>query len=177
MTKNLLEGEWAIINDAEHTDIVTINNLKAGDSGPVITIKPPKNKKIVIIGVNDDDNIVNAHVLITRMADKYDKAIDLNTEITITHEKSNDILKTIKLSYGDISMVKCVILYEDIDLSKPIVMYNLRNNIEWYRFKNTIILDGEEKLVISAIKPNKDIEKVKLSLEALIKKKNKNEIT
>jgi hypothetical protein len=34
----------------------------------------------------------------------------------------------------------------------------------WHRFKNTVILNEEEKLVISVISPNRNIEKIKFAI-------------
>lgn len=157
--------------DERCVDIVTINNLKARETGPVITIKSPKGKKIEIIGINDVKDKRDAHALRVRIADKDDNAIDSYTEITITHEKSNEIIQTIKLYYYDISIVKDASLYEDINLTKKVTFYRHKTDLEWYRLKNTVILDEEERLVISVIRPKQDIEKVKLALDITIKSK------
>lgn len=157
--------------DERCIDIVTINNLKAGETGPVITIKSPKGKKIEIIGTNGVNNKRDIHALRARIADKDDNAIDLRTEIVITHEKSNEIIQTIKLYYYDISMVKDVSLYEDINLTKRVTFYRYKTNLEWYRLKNTMILDEGERLVISVVRPKQDIEKVKLALDVIIESK------
>lgn len=157
--------------DESHIDVVTINNLKAGETGPVITIKSPKGQKIEIIGTDGVDNKRDTHALRTRIADKNDNAIDFYTKIVITHEKSNEIIRTIKLYYYDISMVKDASLYEDINLTKRVTFYRHKTDLEWYRFKNMIILDEEDMLVISVINPKRDIEKVKLALGAIIKNK------
>lgn len=157
--------------DERSTDIVTINNLKAGETGPVITIKSPKGKKIEIIGMSDVNSIIDAHALRTRIADKNDNAIDFLTKVVITHEKSNEIVRTIKVYYCDISTVQDVSLYEDINLTKRVTFYRHKTDIKWYRFKNTIILDEEDKLVISVTNPKQDIEKVKFALDVTIKNK------
>lgn len=157
--------------DESYTNIVTINTIKAGESGPIITIKSPKGQKIEIIGTNDVGGKIDAHTLRTRISNKDDNVIDLYTEIVITHEKSNDIIQTIKLYYYDISMVKDVDLYEDINLTKRVTFYRHKTNLEWYRLKNTMILDEGEILVISVIRPKQDIEKVKLALDAIIRNK------
>ncbi len=157
--------------DEISTDIVTINNLKAGETGPVITIKSPKGKKIEIIGTSDVNSIRDAHALRTMIADKNDNAIDFYTKIVITHEKSNEIIRTIKLYYYDIGMVKDASLYEDINLTKKVTFYRHKTDLEWYRFKNTMILDEGERLVISVIRPKQDIENVKFALDVTTRNK------
>ena len=168
MTKDILEiSEEMTINEIEHKDMITLDNLKAGNIGPIITIKAPKGKMIEIVGIDKEDNI-NAHALRTRITDKDDNAIDFYTEIIITHEKRDNTAQTTKLFYYDICMVKDTTLYEDVNLTKKIVMYRHKSCSEWYRFKNTITLEEGEKLIISAVKPNRDIEKIKLALDARV---------
>ncbi len=157
------------IDEINYKDIVTTNKLEAGKTGPIITIKVPKGQEIEIIGI-DYGNIRDAHTLKVRFSDKDDHSIDLSTKIIINHERSNEIIKTTKLFYSDISMIKCVTLYEDVDLTKPLIMYNFKTNLEWYRFKDTITLEEGDALIISAIKPNKDIEKIKFALDAMIRR-------
>ena len=149
-----------------YRDIVTTNSLKAGDTGPVITIKVPKGKKIKIIGTTDPslDDKNDAHTLVTRLSDKDDIAIDFMTNMTITHEKHNNIVIISKPFYCDINMISDSNLYEDPDLKKKITLYGLKNETRWYRFKNTVLLNEEEKLVINAISPNRDIEKIKFAI-------------
>lgn len=149
-----------------YKDMVTTNSLKAGETGPVITIKAPKGKKIKIIGITDPclDNKNNAHTLVTRLSDKDDVAIDFMTKMIISHEKSNDNVIISKPFYCDINIISDSSLYEDPDLKKKITLYGLKNETRWYRFKNTLVLNEEEKLVISAISPNRDIEKIKFAI-------------
>ncbi len=147
-------------------DIVTTNRLKAGETGPIITIKAPKGKKLKIIGTTDPslDDKDDAHTLVTRFSDKDDVAIDFMTKMTITHEKSNDTVIISKPFYCDINIISDSNLYEDPDLKKKITLYGLKNETRWYRFKNTVLLNEEEKPVISAISPNRDIEKIKFAI-------------
>ncbi len=154
-----------------YKDIVTTNRLKSGKTGPIITIKVPKGRKIKIIGTTDpcinDKN--DAYTLVTRLSDRDDSAIDFMTKMVITHERSNDTVTISKPFYCDINMISDSSLYEDPDLKKKITLYALKNQTRWYRFKNTVILNEEEKLVISAINPNRDIEKIKFAVWADIK--------
>lgn len=156
--------------DKRYKDIVTTNSLKTGESGPVITIKVPKGKKIKIIGITDPilDDKNYAHTLITRLSDRDDNAIDFMTKIVITHEKSDDSVIISKLFYCDINMIVASTLYNDPDLKKGTIFYRLKNDLEWYRFKNTIILNEDEKLIISAISPNRNIENIKFAIYANI---------
>lgn len=149
-----------------YRDMATTNNLKAGDTGPVITIKAPKGKKIKIVGITDPslDNKNDAHTLLTRLSDKDDIAIDFMTKMIITHEKYNGTVVISKPFYCDINMIYDSSLYEDPDLKKKITLYGLKNETRWYRFKNTVVLNEEEKFVISAISPNRDIEKIKFAI-------------
>lgn len=59
--------------------------------------------------------------------------------------------------------------YENINLPIPAELYRLKSDIEWYRIENTIILDKEDRLVISVVNPKKNIENIKLALDATIK--------
>ncbi len=156
--------------DTKYKDIVTTNSLKIGETGPVITIKVPKGKKIKIVGITDPvlDDKNDVHTLITRLSDIDDKAIDFMTKVVITHEKSDDIVTISKLFYYDINMIATSTLYKDPDLTQGTTFYRLKTDREWYRLKNTIILNEDEKLVISAISPNRDIENIKFAICANI---------
>ncbi len=154
--------------DQSYKDIVTMNNLKAGETGPVITIKAPKDKKIKIVGTTDpslnDRN--DAYTLIIRLSDKDDIAIDFMTKMIMTHEKSNDSTTISNPFYGDINMIRTSSFYEDPDLKKEMTLYRHKTAIEWYRLKYTLVLNEGEKFIISAINPNRDIEKIKFAMWA-----------
>lgn len=152
--------------DKRYKEIVTTNSLKTGETGPVITIKVPKGKKIKIVGITDPvlDDKNNAHTLVTRLSDRDDKAIDFMTKVTMTHEKSDSTVTISKLFYCDINMITTSTLYKDPDLTKGTTFYRLKTDLEWYRFKDTIILNEDEKLVINAISPNRNIEKIKFAI-------------
>ena len=152
--------------DKRYEEIVTTNSLKKGETGPIITIKASKGKKIKIIGITDPvlDNKNNAHTLITRLSDIDDNAIDFMTKMVITHEKSDDSVTISKPFYCDINMIASSTLYKDPDLTQGTTFYRLKTDREWYRFKDTIILNEDEKLVISAISPNRNIDKIKFAI-------------
>jgi hypothetical protein len=156
--------------DKRYEEIVTTNNLKTGETGPVITIKVPKGKKIKIVGITDpvleDKN--DANTLVTRLSDRDDNAIDFMTKVVITHEKSDGTVTISKLFYCDINMITTSTLYKDPDLTNGTTFYRLKTDLEWYIFKDTIILNEDEKLVISAISPNMNIEKIKFAICANI---------
>ena len=165
--ENIDEGIICIDEISErYKDMVETNSLKAGETGPVITIKVPKGKNIKIIGTTDPslDDKNDAYTLVTRLSDKDDIAIDFMTKMIITHEKSNDTVIISRPFYCDINMISDSSLYEDPDLKKKITLYGLKNETRWYRFKNTVVLNEEEKLVISATSPNRDIEKIKFAI-------------
>ena len=154
--------------DQRYKDIVEINNLKAGETGPVIIIKAPKGKKIKIVGTTDPslNNKNDAYTLITRLSDKDDIAIDFTTKIIMTHENSNDSTTISNPFYGDINTIRTSSFYEDPDLKKEITLYKHKTIIEWYRLKNTLVLNEGEKFIIGAINPNRDIEKIKFAIWA-----------
>ena len=166
--KNIDEVDTICIDEISerYKDIVTTNSLRAGETGPVITIKVPKGKKMKIIGTTDPslDDKNDAYTLVARLSDKDDIAIDFMTRVTITHEKSNDTVIISKPFYYDINVIRDSSLYEDPDLKKKITLYGLKNETMWYRFKNTVVLNEEEKLVIGVISPNRDIEKIKFAI-------------
>jgi hypothetical protein len=153
-------------NNKSYKEIVTTDSLKSGGAGPVITIKAPKGKTIKIIGITDPslDNKNDAYTLITRLSDNDDVAIDFMTKVLITHEKFNYTVVISKLFYCDINMVSESSLYEDPDLKRKVTFYSVKNEAMWHRFKNTVILNEEEKLVISVISPNRNIEKIKFAI-------------
>jgi hypothetical protein len=152
--------------DERYKEIVTTNCLKSGEDGPVITIKAPKGKKIKFVGMTDPtiDDKNDAHTLITRLSDKDDMEIDFMTKIIITHKKFNYTVVVSKLFYYDINMVSDSSLYKDPDLKEKVTFYKLKNDTMWYRFKDTIILNEEEKLIINVINTNRDIEKIKFAI-------------
>jgi len=156
--------------DKRYKEIVTTNSLKKGETGPVITIKVPEGKKIKIIGITDpvleDKN--DAHTLVTRLSDRDDNTVDFMTKVVITHERSDDTVTISKMFYYDINMIATSTLYKDPDLTNGTTFYRLKTDLEWYRFKDTIILNEDEKLVISVINPNRDIEKIKFAICANI---------
>ncbi len=156
--------------DERYKEIVTTNSIKTGETGPVITIKVPKGKKIKIVGTTDPilDDKNNAHTLITRFSDIDDKVIDFMTKVIITHEKSDNSVTISKLYYCDINMIAKYTLYKDPDLTKGTTFYRLKTDLEWYRFKDTVILNEDEKLVISTISPNRNIENIKFATYANI---------
>lgn len=149
-----------------YKEIATTNNLKSGETGPIITIKAPKGKRMKIIGITDpslaDKN--DAYTLVSRLSDKDDIAIDFMTKILMTHKKFNYTVIISKLFYCDINTVSEFSLYEDPDLKKKVTFYKLKNDTMWYRFKDTVVLNEDEKLIISAINPDRDIEKIKFAI-------------
>lgn len=167
------ETETICIDETDKTkerykEMVTINSLKSGDTGPVITIKAPKGKKIKFIGKEDPilDNKNDAYTLVTRLSDGDDAAIDFMTKMIIAHKKFNYTVVISKLFYCDINTICDSSLYEDPELKKKVTFYNLKNETMWYRFKDTVILNEEEKLIISVINPNRNIEKIKFAIWA-----------
>ena len=136
--------------NTSYKEIVTVSSLKAGQTGPVITIKVPKGKRMRIIGITDPslDSKNDAYTLVTRLSDKDDVAIDFVTKVLITHEKFNYNVVVSKLFYYDINMISDSSLYEDPDLKKKVTFYSLKNETMWYRFKSTVILIEEEKLIL-----------------------------
>lgn len=168
--ENLNETYITYIDEinVRYRGMVTTNSLKVGKTGPVITIKAPKGKKIKIIGITDPslDNSNDVATLITRLSDKDDAAIDFMTNIVITHETSSGTITVSKLFYTDINMIATSSFYEDPDLKKKIILYRLKTHLEWYRFKDTVVLNEGEKLVISIINPNINIDKVKFAIHA-----------
>ena len=152
--------------DEKYKEIVKTSSLKAGETGAVITIKASKGKRIKIIGTTDPslNNKNDAYTLVTRLSDEEDRAIDFMTRTTIAHEKSGNTVIISKPFYCDINLISDSSLYEDPDLKKKVTLYGMKNETKWYRFKNTVILDEEEKLIISIINPNRNIEKIKFAI-------------
>ena len=167
------ETETICIDETNETnerykEMIKTSSLKSGDTGPVITIKAPKGKKIKFIGMEDPilDYKNDAYTLVTRLSDEDDIAIDFMTKMVIAHKKFDYTVVISKLLYCDINTIYDSSLYEDPELKKKVTFYNLKNETMWYRFKNTVILDEEEKLIISAINPNRNIEKIKFAIWA-----------
>ena len=149
-----------------YKEMVKVSSLEAGKTGPVITIKVPKGKRMKIIGITDPslDNKNDAHTLVTRLSDKDDVAIDFMTKVSIAHGKFNYNVIVSNLFYCDINMILDFSLYEDPDLKKKVTFYRLKDETMWYRFKNTVVLNEEEKLVISVINPNRNVENIKFAI-------------
>ncbi len=145
----------------EMSDIVTTSSLAKGTIGCVLDIRCPARYKIFILGKNqlpEGAEIKAAHPLNVRFADSNNDEISPVTRIRIKKVKpSGGILLTANMLYKDITIT-------DYQKEPP---HKIKSDDKWYRFDQSILVNGAEHLDIEVINPDKNIDakNVKLSLD------------
>lgn len=145
----------------ETSEIVTTFNLGKGAIGPVLSIRCPSRYKIFILGKNqlpEDTDINVAHALRVRFADYNNDEIDPGTRI---------IIKKVKPS--EATMMVARIFYKDITVTdyQKELPHKTKSEDKWYKFDQSILVNGDEHLQIEVINTEKNIDakNVKLSLD------------
>lgn len=134
--------------DELNTNIVTLQSVDANTTGWAIDIKAPANQKISIQGVNQVSggaDAQSAHSLRVRFADSAENELAFNTKIRITKEKSSGAtINLARIFYSDINHTK-----QAGAENATTTEYKIDN--EWYRFKQGIEINGEQRLRIYII--------------------------
>lgn len=145
----------------EMSEIVTTFSLAKGAMGPVLDIRCPSRYKIFILGkdqLSEDVDINTAHALKVRFADSNNDEIDPDTRIRIKRVKPSEAI-----------MMVAHMLYKDITITdyQKELPHKMKSDDKWYKFNQSILVNGAEHLDIEVINPDKDIDakNTKLSLD------------
>jgi hypothetical protein len=130
--------------DENYTKIVTLTDVVGGATGPFIDIRCPAGQKFSIMGTQQimrGADARTAHALRMRLANSSDGEIGLYNKIRLTKEGITDSVTNIAR-----------VFYIDINLTKQ-TGANPQNktDLEWYRYKQGVELNGEQHLIFSAI--------------------------
>ena len=131
--------------DELNTNIVTVQAVAAGATGWAIDVRSPAGQKITLMGtqqVGAGADARTAHALRIRFADSSENELAFNTKIRITKEKSSEaVIQLARVFYADVNLTK-----QAGAANTATVTY--KNDPEWYRFKQGVELNGEQRLRI-----------------------------
>lgn len=130
--------------DENYNKIVTLDDVVGGATGPFIDIRCPAGQKFSIMGTQQimrGADARSAHALRMRLANSSDGEIGLYNKIRFTKEGITDSITNIAR-----------VFYIDVNLTKQ-TGANPQNktDLEWYRYKQGVELNGEQHLIFSAI--------------------------
>lgn len=135
--------------DEKNTRIVTTSSVALATTGAVIDIRCPAGQKMSIMGTQQivrGADARTAHALRIRLAGTNDVEISQFTKIRITKEKTTeDVVQLARPFYADVSLLRVA---SQTALAQGIQM---KTDLEWYRFKQGIELNGEEHLFIYVV--------------------------
>lgn len=147
---------WAreqITLDELNTNLVTLSNLAAATTGTVIDIRAPAGQKISIMGTQQiprGADARTAHALRMRLAGTVDTEISLTTKIRVTKEKTSEaIVQLARVFYADVNLTK-----NPTGGAGDVTAITFKTDLEWYRFKQGVELNGEQHLKVIAVTPN-----------------------
>ena len=144
--------------DERNKDIVTINDSE-------IVINGQKNKIIKIIGMNDVINPNDACTLFMKIIDENNKEIQTNSLIKISKIVNGKVESfPSRTFYADVNM------YINVYNEKKELINRPKTNLEWFRFKKSITLNENDKLIIKVVHFESKISKTEtmFALEACI---------
>lgn len=126
--------------DELNTNLVTLFNLAAGATGVVLDIRSPAGQKITIMGtqqVTRGADARTAHALRIRLAGTHDVEIPAMTKVRITKEKTSEaVVQLARIFYADVNLTK--------QLATATVGATQKTDLEWYRHKQGVELNGEQ---------------------------------
>ncbi len=132
--------------DENYTKIVALTDVDPAitATGPFIDIRCPAGQKFSIMGTQQimrGADARSAHALRMRLANSSDAEIGLYNKIRFTKEGITDSVTNIAR-----------VFYIDVNLTKQ-TGANPQNktDLEWYRYKQGVELNGEQHLIFSAI--------------------------
>lgn len=139
--------------DEKNTRIVTTTGLAVATTGAVIDIRCPAGQKMSIMGTQQivrGADARTAHALRMRLAGTNDVEISQYTKIRITKEKTTeDVVQLARPFYADVSMIRQRVIAGVA--AGALAGDNLKTDLEWYRFKQGIELNGEEHLFVYVV--------------------------
>lgn len=143
--ENILGGRREQITiDENYTKIVTLSSVAAGGSGTFIDIRCPAGQKFSIMGTQQivrGADARTAHALRMRLANSIDTEIGLFNKIRATKEGITDSVTNLwRVFYADVNLAKNAAVNAD-----------LKTDLEWYRYKQGVELNGEQHLIFAAI--------------------------
>jgi hypothetical protein len=149
---NLLESRgWMreqITLDELNTNLSAVTGINLGQTGVVIQVTCPAGQKISIMGVQQiprGADARSAHALRLRIADSTDTEINLMTKIRITKEKTSEaVVQLARVFYQDVNLAKNALIAG----TYPVVN---KTDLEWYRFKQGVELNGQQFMRIYVV--------------------------
>ena len=155
---NLLESRgWMreqLTLDELNTNLVqlagigVLPGINIGQTGIAIQITTPAGQKISIMGTQQiprGADARSAHALRLRIADSTDTEINLLTKIRITKEKTSEaVVQLARIFYQDCNLTKNALIAGTFPVT-------FKTDLEWYRFKQGIELNGQQFLRIYVV--------------------------
>lgn len=149
----------------EMSEIVTTFSLAKDAIGRVLDIRCPSRYKIFILGKNQLPENTNskmlsadtntAHTLKVRFADSNNDEIAPDTRIRIKRVKPSEaIMMVAHMLYKDITIT-------DYQKEPP---HKIKSDDKWYRFDQSILVNGSDHLDIEVINPDKTIDSKNIKL-------------
>jgi hypothetical protein len=139
--------------DELNTNIVTLREVAANASTWAIDIRAPAGQKITIMGTQQvpaGADARTAHAFRIRFADSSENELAFNTKIKITKEKSSEATVPLaRIFYADINLTKQPGNQGGVAAGSSPVTY--KTDLEWFRFKQGVELNGEQKLRVYII--------------------------
>ncbi len=136
--------------DEINTNIVTTQAVAANATNWAIDVRAPAGQKITIMGtqqVSAGADARTAHALRIRFADSSENELAFNTKIRITKEKSSEaVVQLARVFYADVNLTKQPGNQGGVAAGSSPVTY--KTDLEWFRFKQGIELNGEQRLRI-----------------------------
>lgn len=137
--------------DELNTNIVTTQIVTAATTAWAVDVRAPAGQKITLMGtqqVSAGADARTAHSLRVRFSDSFDGAeIAFRTKVRITKEKSSEaVIQLARPFYSDINGTK-----QEVGASGGVIY---KTDQEWYRFKQGVELNGEQRLRIYVVEPN-----------------------
>jgi hypothetical protein len=141
--------------DELNTNLVTLYGLAVNATGVVIDVRAPAGQKISVMGTQQiprGADARSAHALRIRLSNTADGEISPYTKIRITKEKTSEAV---------VQLAR--VFYADVNLTKQPALAGLhsavqKTDLEWYRFKQGVELNGEQHLRVYVINPDTPVD-------------------
>lgn len=137
--------------DEMNTRIVTTTGGIVGATFAVIDVRCPAGQKMSVMGtqqIQRGADARTAHALRIRLAGTADVETSQFTKIRLTKEKTTeDVVQLARVFYNDVSMIKQL----NTGIGGTAL---LKDDAQWYRFKQGIELNGEEHFFVYVVAEN-----------------------
>jgi hypothetical protein len=133
--------------DELNTNLVNLYDVAANATSVAIDVRAPAGQKISIMGTQQiprGADARSAHSLRMYLAGTDDTAeINLNTKIRVTKEKTSEaVVQLARVFYADVNLTKN---------TGGMTQTTYKTDLEWYRFKQGVELNGEQHLRIYVV--------------------------